>query len=121
MAASLSSRAFAGVPLLAKRLTQRQAINVQTRAAFTLPALPYPVVSGRRSRCTRSRRRHTGACLTASGCILGICHRRGVIARRTAHQAPSGLAAPRRDDCSSQIFLLFAGCRMPWRARACLR
>jgi hypothetical protein len=34
------------VPLLAKRLTQRQAINVQTRAAFTLPALPYPVVSG---------------------------------------------------------------------------
>lgn len=43
MAALTQSKMFAAVPLAARRmLASRRSINVTTRAAFTLPPLPYP-------------------------------------------------------------------------------
>jgi hypothetical protein len=49
MAAALQSKAFLAGARLARSMqpqARRATINVTTRAAFTLPPLPYPIVSG---------------------------------------------------------------------------
>ncbi|KAL4421987.1 hypothetical protein ABPG77_011010 [Micractinium sp. CCAP 211/92] len=44
MAALASSKAFAAVPLMARRMfAARKAVDTSVRAAFTLPPLPYPM------------------------------------------------------------------------------